>query len=71
MKKIFCDICKQETKDNYKYILPYWNTHEVRGGKGQVVLTKCDIIDDIELDICKACRPKLATVIKILEVENK
>lgn len=70
MNKTFCDICKQETQDNYKYIFPYWNTYEVRGGKGHAVLMKVEKIDDTELDVCETCRANFATIIKTLEVKE-
>ena len=54
MTKIFCDICKKETTNSFKYKVPgYTKTAAVY--RGEIVATYRSPID-VEIDICDECR---------------
>ena len=66
-KKVYCDFCKEETKEFTKYKLPGFITYEVRDRRGDLIksFTTNEIEDDVK-DVCPICRKKMVMLLNAI-----
>lgn len=72
MIKYFCDLCKEEMRQEQRYIytLPKQVPYEAISTWGKPIYTY-EQLEDREIEVCDACRKKISQTLKELIKENK
>lgn len=72
MIKYFCDLCKEEMRQeqHYTYILPQRVPYVTVSSQRKILFTY-DRIEDREIEVCDVCREKISQALeKITKEEN-
>lgn len=65
--KIYCDFCKKETDNPFRYKLPCFVTYDAKDRRGNLIksFTSNEIADEHK-DVCPICRKKMVMLLDVL-----